>query len=81
MSKVDLLVPAYISRGEEGAVAPRRSPRHLRRPVTRTVHVTNAPIIRATRDWDILNAIIFIYSLIVLNLVCMETGKFLQLEY
>lgn len=51
MSKVGLLVLSCISRGEEDAVASRRSLRHLCRPVTRKVQNTIAPTVRATRDW------------------------------
>ncbi|XP_026321619.1 uncharacterized protein LOC113231510 [Hyposmocoma kahamanoa] len=36
MSKVDLLVPVRVPWGDEGAVAPRRRPRLLHKPVTRT---------------------------------------------
>lgn len=49
LDKLGLLVPSRIPRDALGAVAPRRRPRLLQRPSTRTQHAAQAPTIRALR--------------------------------
>lgn len=49
LSKVELLAPKRLCWDTEGTVAPRRLPRLLRRPTTRTSYAAHAPTTRALR--------------------------------
>lgn len=49
VGSISLLVPTRVGRDEAGAVAPRRRPRLLDRPVSRTRRGAHAPTKRALR--------------------------------